>query len=386
MRKCWTVSVVALVATAFVVVGSPGALAGPKQVVVGTASEDCKKPDAATVQAGVNLANPGDTVLVCPGTYIEQVTIPADKSGIELRSERKLAAILQAPSTMVVPKAIVRVNGATDVTIRDFVITGPGGSGCDSIRYGVRVDESGSAEINGNHITKIRDAGNSGCQNGVGIQVGRAFEGQIGTAVIRDNVIDEYQKNGITVDNTGSSAEIDHNTITGLGPIGFIAQNGVQISRGATGSVDHNAISDNEYTGNDCSTGVLLFDSGEVEVGHNTVTRNDCSIFLWDTGAAAEVDAEVHHNDVSDSAVDGIDLIGDVSNANVHHNKITQSGSDGIFVDTLSTDNVLAHNKIDFSTSFDADDLSVGTGTGDTANTWEHNQCTTDNHGGALCS
>ena len=55
------------------------------------------------------------------------------------------------------PKAIVRVNGAQDVTIRHFTITGPGGGGCDSIRYGVRVDGDGSALITDNHITEIRD-------------------------------------------------------------------------------------------------------------------------------------------------------------------------------------------------------------------------------------
>jgi hypothetical protein len=34
---------------------------------------------------------------------------------------------------------------------------------------------------------------------------------------------------------------------------------------------------------------------------------------------------------------------------------------------------------------FDADDTSTGPGTGGSANTWEHNNCTSDNRGGALC-
>jgi parallel beta-helix repeat protein len=157
----------------------------------------------------------------------------------------------------------------------------------------------------------------------------------------------------------------------------------VQVSRGANATIDHNTVTDNQYAPQtDCSVGLLLFSPGQVDANHNTVARNDCSIFLQDSTAANVID----HNDVSDNTFDGIDLFGTVSNANVTQNKITGSGSDGIFVDTNSTGNVLDHNKIDASGGFDADDTSAGTGTGGTGNTWTHNDCTTDNHGGALCN
>ena len=39
-----------------------------------------------------------------------------------------------------------------------------------------------------------------------------------------------------------------------------------------------------------------------------------------------------------------------------------------------------------FNNAFDAEDISNGTGTGGTANTWTRNRCDTDNRGGALCT
>jgi len=38
----------------------------------------CGGPNKPTIQAAVNASSPGDTVLVCPGTYPEQVTITKD--------------------------------------------------------------------------------------------------------------------------------------------------------------------------------------------------------------------------------------------------------------------------------------------------------------------
>src|SRR3546814_20557140 len=70
---------------------------------------------------------------------------------------------------------------------------------CNSIRYGVFVDNGGSALITDNHITEIRDLGLtlSGCQNGIGVSVGRALPPDgptTGSATVVHNLIDKYQK------------------------------------------------------------------------------------------------------------------------------------------------------------------------------------------------
>jgi hypothetical protein len=127
----------------------------------------------------------------------------------------------------------VRVNSSRDVTIRGFTITGPYyDSGCIGAlftHYGVRVDGGGEATIRDNHITQIRDFNPAfaGCQDGVAVLVGRQFESQTGSADIDHNLIDSYQKNGPTIDNSGSSATIEDNTINGGGPSNIIARNGI---------------------------------------------------------------------------------------------------------------------------------------------------------------
>src|SRR5712692_2967709 len=88
---------------------------------------DCPNFQYMTIQAAVNAAMPGDTIKVCAGTYMEQVTIPAGKDNLTLFSAPDLQAVIKAPLVMTGPEAIVRVNGAYNVTIRHFTITGPGG-------------------------------------------------------------------------------------------------------------------------------------------------------------------------------------------------------------------------------------------------------------------
>jgi hypothetical protein len=304
----------------------------------------------------VTAAAAGDTIRVCRGTYPEQVTIPGGKNNLTLHSVSHWHAIIKAPVLMLDVKAIVRVSMSQNVTIRGFEISGPGSGGCDSLRYGVRVDDGGSANIIGNHIVDIRDLlpppNVSGCQNGVAVLVGRNAEGTTGSALIQGNVIERYQKNGPTVDNTGSFAQITHNVVRGVGPTGTIAQNGIQVSRGAHAVVEHNWVADHTYalapaTG---STGVLLFGPGDVRVAHTTSIRNDDNFALYDTDAAT-----LAYDKGEDSTF-----------------------FDGIFVDSESTDNVITNGHFLNNPAFDCEDRSAGPGTGGTANYWTRNHGETE--------
>jgi parallel beta-helix repeat protein len=314
----------------------------------------CTHPGYPTVQSAVNAAAAGDRINVCPGTYTEQVTLPAGKDNILLRSVVHWQAVIKAPpdNPLDLVKAIVRVNGAQGVTILAFTITGPGSGGCNSLRYGVRVDNGGSADILGNHITDIRDAPPpptvSGCQNGVAILVGRQFEMTTGSARIIGNVIENYQKNGPTVDNAGSHAEIAHNRILGVGPTATNAQNGVQVSRGATAEISHNFIAGNIYTLPDfAASGVLIFQSGVVLADHNTVSANDLGITSEDDfGTAAG--SVTSYNLVRASTYDGISLFPG-TNTTIDYNKSSQNSGPGIGLYD-SNDNPLQHNVVDGNT------------------------------------
>ena len=364
-----------------------------RQIVVDDDFAQCRKADFASIQSAVLAADPGDTIKVCPGTYVEQVRIPAGKDGLTLRSEGRWAAIIKVPPAMTDPKAIVHVDGAHNVTIERFTITGPGDGPCDSIEFGVLVDNGGSATIRDNHITEIHDTPFSGCQNGVGVQVGRfdssTAPGTIlpGTAKVFKNSIDNYQKNGVSIDEAGTFGEVAHNTITGIGPTAVIAQNGIQVAYGASAVVSHNEVSENRYTGDFyVATGILLFDDpsiapgGAITVEHNKVTRNDVGI-----DAAGSVNPIIRFNRASENIFDGIDLFQGVTGADLSHNSAFNNGFDGIYVGSTSVDNNITKNKMLGNSRFDAEDDSAGPGTGGTANFWIKNRCETDNRGGALC-
>jgi parallel beta-helix repeat protein len=313
---------------------------GPPYSSPGTS---CNNPGYPTIQAAVTDASSGDRINVCPGTYTEQVTIPAGKDNLRLRSTKQWEAVIKAPAVMLFPKAIVRVSGALNATILAFTITGPGGGPCDALEYGVRVDAGGSADILGNHITEIRDDPFSGCQNGVAVLVGRLAELTTGSARIMGNVIDRYQKNGPTVSNTGSHAEIVNNRILGAGPTAVIAQNGIQASGGATAEIRHNFVSGNIYTPQAvASTGILLFGSGTVLAEHNTVSANDVGIYMFEAASGSGAP----YNRARASTFDGLVIDAGTGNQ-VAHNKTDQNGGPGIGVYDASQQNTLDDNSVE---------------------------------------
>jgi hypothetical protein len=275
----------------------PSSSTTPGNLIVDDNLLDCPNAQYTTIQSAVTAAVPGDKIKVCAGTYIEQVTIPAGKDGLTLYSAPDLQAIIKAPPVMLDPKAIVRVSTSQNVTIRHFTITGPGSGGCDSIRWGVRVDNGGSALITDNHITEIRDMGLSGCQNGIGVLLGRnrpdisPADVTVGSGKVVHNLIDRYQKGGVVVDNTGTSTgEVAYNEVTGV-PSPIIAQNGIQVSRAGRGDAHHNKVSMNQYTpGGVEATGILLYaNTVPVRAHHNELFLNDTGVSLWTVFGNAEI-------------------------------------------------------------------------------------------------
>jgi hypothetical protein len=213
-------------------------------LIVGNNPASCPSAQYASIQGAVTAAAPGAHIKVCPGTYVEQVVVPAGKNDLTLQSEKPLQAVIQAPASMTTPKAIVRIE-AQNVRIQQFTIQGPGGGPCDSLEEGVFVRSGGSAVIEHNHITHIRDMPLSGCQNGIAVQIGRNLLMTTGSATVTHNRIDDFQKGGVVIDRMGSSGDVEKNVVQGVGPTALIAANGIQISRGATAQVENNDVSGN---------------------------------------------------------------------------------------------------------------------------------------------
>jgi parallel beta-helix repeat protein len=193
----------------------------------------------------------------------------------------------------------------------------------------------------------------------VAVLVGRWAEGTTGSARIIGNVIENYQKNGPTIDNIGSHAEIAHNRILGVGSTSTIAQNGIQTSRGATAEIRHNFVSQNIFSpGTVASTGILFFGSGSVVTDHNTISANDVGVFMDNNatpplgpGCGTPEGSSIELNRVRASTFDGTALAGlapcMVTNVRVAQNKSDHNEGPGIAVYDGSHDNAVDDNMVE---------------------------------------
>ena len=175
----------------------------------------------------------------------------------------------------------------------------------------------------------VHDIGNvpfDGVQIGVGIHY-RAYFANSATGRIGGNDVRRYQKSGIVVNGHGTNVTVRDNVVEGLGPVGFIAQNGIQVGWGATAQVSRNFVADNSYTGTSTvSSGIVVVggpcyglcpDGNPCEytlrtkVMNNTVVDNDIGVFLTNLNGVdcgfPEVPTAIMavSNDVSNGAVTG---------------------------------------------------------------------------------
>jgi len=339
---------------------------GPNMFIVDDDLADCPNAQFTTIQAAVDVAG-GGQVKVCPGTYDEQVQIVGHQhDGLRIFSQNPLQAVIRYPLLDTKqPPSVVWVSEADNVDIRHFTISGPFTvPGCNTERHtGVRIGDDASATIYGNHITEIRNSVPAlrGCQDGIAVQVGRNSESHAGSAVILNNLIDMYQKGGVLVDGPGSYAWATQNQILGdtmLTPL--IAQNGVQVGRGASADVDHNIIRDNFFarTGSDdAASGILLFETtAHVSADHNDLENNGIGIAIFEGSIALLIS----------------------------HNDVTTSHNNGIAAFEGSERNTISYNKAFDNTPVDCYDETAGDGTGGTANFWIKDMGFTQNRPG-LC-
>lgn len=295
----------------------------------------CAFPGYNSVQAAVTAANPGDTIHVCTGTYAESVVVTKNltligDAGATLSTPPAAIPYSELPpqfttDNLANPQANVVVWGTgVRVSISNLTITGPfTTNGCADDIYGILVIDGGAITVTNDQVQNIEsnNSGYLGCQYGIGIQIGREYwpvagytgnyvtENFKGTATITNSRVIGYQKNGITIDSMGSQATVSASTITGAGQVNYIAQNGIQVSRGATGKLNNNTISGNQYTGTGFSyaTGVLLFGGcgdplviGEIISG-NRVTNNDVGIDMLNYDSTCTVPVTTATNDQATS-------------------------------------------------------------------------------------
>ena len=173
----------------------------------GNGPAQCDKAKFHTIQEAINASSSFDKVYVCPGNYVEQVTI--DVRGLEVRSVPALGARIYPPD------APVEVDGTTDlvrITARDVQLVGfwmkiPAGdllpdilpSTCLPLDAAV-LATAPHATIKANHIKAVGDNSLSGeCGYLYGIVIDDGSSGGLGQSLVWRNWIRDFKLGGILV-------------------------------------------------------------------------------------------------------------------------------------------------------------------------------------------
>ncbi len=250
-----------------------------------------------TIQAAINAASPsgGDKIQVAAGTFVGQFVVnkcvTIQGAGVGQTFIKSPGAL--TPSGIVGTDSlfsIVEVRSNSYVTMSDLTVTGPvpfmAPTGPDATRtYGIFIAENSTLDLSNAKVTTIwKSSGVDGIQDGTGIGVGRQLFNLNGELKTNNVTIENYQKNGITVDRLASSATLNNTTVTGIGPTTIIAQNGIQIGRGATGMINNSASNGNQWTADPtAATGVLVFDTASISVTNSSFDGNDVGVYHFTT-------------------------------------------------------------------------------------------------------
>ncbi len=252
------------------------------------------------------------------------------------------------------------ITGLIDASGCDVgVYVGPGVTGVtitatvtDALYAGIDVS-GGNANVIGSTVSNIGDNPFTGDQYGIAI-----FYGDAATGEVINSQVSSYQKSGIEVLDAGSVVTVSNDTVTGLGPVPIIAQNGVEFDSGASGSITNSTIQGNSYSAT-CNTqnyntscaqsgGILLFDAApNVIVSNNKVSLNDIGIWEYSDSSVPEFGNYVVNNNLIQNNY-GYGIVFDGYDAVATNDTISNSPV-GILTTTSSTSALVNVGNINFN-------------------------------------
>jgi hypothetical protein len=333
---------------------------------------DCqpKKTSFPTIQQALNATPPGATIDVCPGLHPEQILVYQAVTLKGIASGNQGAAIISVPNGGLVQNATslatgaaiaaqILVQGATGVTITNITVDGANNgfnNGCASPDpIGIYYQNSSGTISHNTVLNEVLLPANNGCQAGLGIFVQSGNAGS-STVTITNNHVTNFQKNGITGNEVGTSVTITGNDVIGQGPTNGAAENSIQIGFGATGTITSNTVGSDVWapdvfgdTGN-AAAGLLVYASSNAAIKSNNVSNTQFGIaIVSDPTLGAADGATLSSNTVSLTHLyDGIDLCSNTNTAT--GNTINGSDESAIHLDDTctgaSTGNTVTSNKI----------------------------------------
>jgi parallel beta-helix repeat protein len=402
---------VVLMTFAATLVAVPAAFAQSQLLVGnGTSPLSCQsRAGYSTITAAVSAASSGDTIKVCPGTYLETVDVStADLKfeGAQYGKNPVTKAPKAASESVVISDdgGFILSSSANDTEINGFAIEYAGTED--------GTNQDGVEAFQGSSGLNLRDNVISDNNLGVNFQNPNGSE----PAHIEDNVFSNNSDGGNFASNpqtgTGvfiSNGPADNTLITGNSFSGDsqtainFAGNASNFSTGLT--VSHNkSTNDSTFVVATNSTGALIEDNtitsgtkapggpgdaildfgsnSGLQILNNVISASggtgptymQSGIHVADYSGTPSANTTISSNTIA-GYYNGIYLDSDSTSVDVLSNTITHSGGVGIDAVASSAGNVINKNTISGSRSpaSDCKDASTGSGSDGTANTWTSN-------------
>jgi len=213
--------------------------------------------DQATIQGAINAAQPGDTVLVDPGTYFENVNFQGKAITVASTGGPTVTIIDGGGLDSVVKFTTGEGNGSV---LKGFTIT----HGKSMFGAGGVSISNASPIVDGNVITA-----NQTCSNGAGMQV------EFSSAIVRNNTITNNFRAGCS---------------------GGTGGGGIAIGGAGSAQILNNLIANNQMPNTADGGGISLFAAGTPTISGNTIRGNTASGNGGGIAMANQSDANITNN------------------------------------------------------------------------------------------
>ncbi|WP_374944747.1 tandem-95 repeat protein, partial [Sphingomonas sp.] len=254
-----------------------------------------KEGSYTTIQAAVDAAADGDTILVADGVYVEQVTV-SGRANLTIEAAVGATVTVKSPDVLgssgtsgrygEAVYAVVGVTGSTGIVLRNIAIDGDyngdsmraadGGASNGYELTGVAYLQS-SGTLDNVDVAKIGDSPTPnyfGDQRGSGLFIDGT--GTSGLAVeVANSAISDFQKTGVLI--FAVAVDFHDNSVAGIGATGLTGQNGIQIGD-ASGTISGNTVGGLGYVVPNggvayYAAGILAYEpSAQLTISGNTIT------------------------------------------------------------------------------------------------------------------
>src|SRR5262245_5366732 len=257
---------------------------------------ECEAAPFHTINEALAVANPGDEIRVCPGSYAEQVVLDQRirLTGLSFGSAQPVikptALPVSRPSLLgqnPVTGAIIVDNEFVRLSTLEIDLSGVSEGTCLPYLTGVYL-RGASGAVDQLRIRNVHVTGNATCNSGVGLYVESGITGEIlgvpqivpSRVNLRDVEVSGYQKVGLVGNGPRTVLNVKGGSATGGGPTAGSVQYGYQFGLGTKGKLS-NVMTDEHrslITGK-AAAGMLVFRANRVSIRKSDVSDSQEGVF-----------------------------------------------------------------------------------------------------------